>query len=125
MGLTSRSGVIPISEHMDTIGSFGRSVLDAVLGLNAIVKPDSRDPATLNPARIQEADYTSFMASKSVLKGARFGLPWKRCWEFVREDHRKLAQEILDAIEEAGGNIVWTDFPCWEERIPEDGNWDM
>ena len=37
VGLTSRAGVIPISEHMDTVGPFGRTVADAVAALDAII----------------------------------------------------------------------------------------
>lgn len=43
-GLTSRSGIIPSSESFDTVGLLGRSVLDAALGLNAIVSLDEKDP---------------------------------------------------------------------------------
>ena len=75
VGLTSRSGVIPISEHMDTVGPAGRRVLDAVLCLNTIAKPDARDVATLHPSRVQARDYTTFISSKKSLSGAKFGLP--------------------------------------------------
>ncbi|TKA25158.1 putative amidase, partial [Cryomyces minteri] len=40
VGLTSRSGVIPISENMDTVGPFARTVADAAHGLDAIVSAD-------------------------------------------------------------------------------------
>ena len=46
VGLTSRSGVIPISRSMDTVGCFGRTVLDAAYTLTAIAGPDGRDDAT-------------------------------------------------------------------------------
>ena len=83
VGLTSRSGVIPISKHFDTVGSFGRTVADAVHRLNAIVSPDDDDALTLNPQRPDKEDYSAFLASRSALKGARFGLPYTRCWECV------------------------------------------
>lgn len=37
VGLTSRTGTIPISKNMDTVWCFGRTVADAVAGLNAVV----------------------------------------------------------------------------------------
>ncbi|KAF2180472.1 amidase [Zopfia rhizophila CBS 207.26] len=124
VGLTSRSGVIPISEHMDTVGPFGRSVYDAALGLNAIAHPDVRDEGTLDDSRVQEADYTVYISDKSALKGARFGLPWRRCWEFVAKDQLEIAQKILNAMEALGVKLIRTNFPSAEERIPEDGEWD-
>ncbi|KAJ7176038.1 amidase signature enzyme [Mycena crocata] len=56
VGLTSRSGVVPISEHQDTVGPLARSVTDTALVLNAI------------------ADYTAGL-KKDALKGVRLGVP--------------------------------------------------
>ena len=122
-GLTSRSGVIPSSQTYDTVGPLGRSVKDAVLGLNAIVGADDRDPLTLDQSRHQEQDYTNFLSDKTSLRGAKFGLPFKRCWEFVKEDQKREATRILDAIVEAGGEIIQLDYPCAEERIAPNGKW--
>ena len=52
VGLTSRAGVIPISKNVDTVGSFGRTVGDAVHSLNAIVGTDERDPMTCSSSRL-------------------------------------------------------------------------
>ena len=43
VGITSRTGVIPISLHLDTVGVFSRTVADAIHGLNAIVGEDKED----------------------------------------------------------------------------------
>lgn len=109
---------------MDTVGSFGRTVVDAVHGLNAIVGIDERDATTCSSSRLQRKDYSNYLTSKASLKGARFGLPNKRCWEFVAKDIRETGLKVLEAIQEAGANIVEVDFPCAEDRIPADGNWD-
>ena len=124
VGLTSRNGVIPISHSMDTIGSFGRTVSDAVHGLNAIVGVDERDDMTCSSLRLQRHDYTEYLTTKASLKGAKFGLPNKRCWEFVADDVKETAHKVLKAIQEAGARIVEVDFPCAEERIPANGKWD-
>ncbi|KAF6220520.1 hypothetical protein HO133_002953 [Letharia lupina] len=124
LGLTSRAGVIPISKSMDTVGSFGRTVADAVHGLNAIVGSDERDAMTCSSSRSQRKDYSKYLTTKGSLKGARFGLPNKRCWEFVAKDIRETALTVLKAIQEAGADVVEVDFPCAEDRIPGDGNWD-
>ena len=124
VGLTSRAGIIPISNSMDTVGSFGRTVADAVHGLNAIVGMDERDAMTCSPSRIQKEDYTEYLTTNASLKGANFGLPNKRCWELVTKDIRETARKVLETIQEAGANIIEVDFPCAEDRIPADGNWD-
>ncbi len=124
MGLTSRNGVVPISNSMDTVGSFGRTVVDAVHGLNAIVGIDEKDAMTCSSSRPAETDYAKYLTTKASLKGARFGLPNKRCWEFVVKDIRETALKVLEAIQEAGASVVEVDFPCAEDRIPADGNWD-
>ncbi|KAL9133782.1 MAG: hypothetical protein Q9175_005037 [Cornicularia normoerica] len=124
VGLTSRAGVIPISKSMDTVGSFGRTVADAVRGLNAIVGIDERDTITCSSSRFQSKDYSKYLTTKASLKGARFGLPNRRCWEFVTSDIRDKALQVIEAIEEAGADIVEVDFPCADDRIPPDGNWD-
>ena len=124
VGLTSRAGVIPISNSMDTVGSFGRTVVDAVHGLNAIVGTDERDAMTCSSTRPPQKDYTKDLGTKENLKGAKFGLPNKRCWEFVANDVKEAAHKVLEAIQEAGAKIVGVDFPCAEDRISADGNWD-
>lgn len=124
VGLTSRSGVIPISENMDTVGSFGRTLADAVYGLNAIVGQDDEDSFTLVNDRREEIDYSAFLSSRDVLKGARFGLPQKRCWEFVAGRERDLSVKVFDAMEMCGAELIPVDFPSYEDRIADDGEWD-
>lgn len=124
VGFTSRNGVIPISENMDTVGPFGRTVADAVHGLNAIMGIDERDNFTFSSSRRLGVDYSECLTTKESLKGARFGLPNKRCWELVAEDRKTVAAKVFEAIRKAGGEVLPTDFPCAEERIPPDGSWD-
>lgn len=124
VGLTSRAGVIPESESMDTVGPMGRSVADAVHGLDAIVSRDVNDTATMQPDRRQEPSYISHISTRAALVGARFGMPQVRFWEVVPEDQRSVLMPILDAIRDAGSIIDDTDFPCAEERLNENGTWD-
>lgn len=102
--------MIPASLNFDTVGPFGRTVSDAACGLSAIVEPHQ--------------DYCQFLSGKESLKGAKFGMPYKRCYDVLSEDIRPLASGILSRIRDAGAQVFRTDFPCAEERIPEDGGWD-
>lgn len=110
VGLTSRAGVIPSSLNLDTVGPIGRTVLDAVRGLSVIAEP--------------RQDYSRFIGRKESLVGAKFGLLYKRCHESIPKRIQKHAECILGQIIDAGAEVIRTDFPCAEERIPEDGSWD-
>ena len=112
VGLTSRAGVIPCSESLDTVGPFGRCVEDAVAGLQAIVGVDERDSYTAEAAE-HVINYEKCLATKGALRGAVFGLPVKRVWENVDEALRPRFEEIFQMIRDAGAQIVEVDFPCW------------
>ncbi|KAI0923070.1 hypothetical protein AcW1_002450 [Taiwanofungus camphoratus] len=73
VGLTSRAGVIPISEHQDTVGPLTRSVADAAIVLSIIAGPDPNDNFTLaQPSPVP--DYTQAL-NRNALQGKRIGIP--------------------------------------------------
>ncbi|KAN0133131.1 Amidase signature domain containing protein [Lactarius tabidus] len=73
VGLTSRAGVIPISENQDTVGPMARSVADAAVILTAIAGRDPLDNSTLSaPARV--LDFSKALR-KDALQGVRLGAP--------------------------------------------------
>ncbi|KAI0088298.1 amidase signature enzyme [Irpex rosettiformis] len=75
VGLTSRAGVVPISEHQDTIGPMTRSIADAAVVLSVIAGKDPNDNFTLaQPSPVP--DYTKAL-NKDALKGKRIGVPRK------------------------------------------------
>lgn len=94
VGLTSRSLVIPISEHQDTIGPMARTVSDAAYILSAIAGPDEHDNYTLvQPLPVP--DYTQAL-NFSSLRGARIGIPRNGIYGIDSS-----TQPILDAFESA------------------------
>ncbi|KAK5095047.1 hypothetical protein LTR70_007177 [Exophiala xenobiotica] len=106
VGLTSRSGVIPISESMDSVGTFGRTVADAAAGLDAIVGIDERDRFTAVPERQQNAPYSRYISSRGDL-----------------QDCKAVASKVFEAVREAGATIIEVDLPSVEERLDPDGGW--
>ncbi|KAI0078089.1 amidase signature enzyme [Panus rudis PR-1116 ss-1] len=68
VGLTSRAGVIPISEHQDTVGPMARSVADAAMILSVIAGRDPLDNFTLAQPPIVP-DYTRAL-KKTALRGS-------------------------------------------------------
>ncbi|KZP00703.1 amidase signature enzyme [Calocera viscosa TUFC12733] len=73
VGLVSRSGVIPISEHQDTVGPMTRWVADAAALLTVIAGWDVRDNYTLAAPPLVP-DYTTAL-NVNALQGARIGVP--------------------------------------------------
>jgi amidase len=74
LGLTSRGGVIPVAHSQDTVGSFGRSVADAALVLQAIAGHDRDDPATLQSTESLALDVSALELPGEV-RGVRVGVP--------------------------------------------------
>ncbi|KAJ6037204.1 hypothetical protein N7540_001483 [Penicillium herquei] len=127
VGLTSRDGVIPESLHQDTIGTFGKTVRDAVYALDAIYGVDPRDNYTLaQEGNTPKDGYTQFLSKKDALKGAVFGLPWKSFWSLADDVQRTQLEELLDLIKSAGATIInGTELPHYKEIVSPDGwNWD-
>ncbi|KAF9617377.1 hypothetical protein IFM89_036298 [Coptis chinensis] len=77
LGLTSRSGVIPISLRQDTVGPIGRTVSDAVYLLDVIVGYDPRDDEMTKEAcqYIPLGGYKQFLKTDG-LSGKRLGNMW-------------------------------------------------
>jgi amidase len=80
VGLTSRSLVIPISEHQDTVGPMARTVKDAAYILQAIAGPDQYDnytsaiPWASNNTHYTVPNYVAACTFDALL-GKRIGVP--------------------------------------------------
>ncbi|KAJ7115101.1 amidase signature enzyme [Mycena crocata] len=73
VGLTSRAGVVPLSQHQDTVGPLARSLTDAAIVLSIIAGKDSNDNYTnAQPATVP--DFTKSL-NKNALAGKRIGVP--------------------------------------------------
>jgi Asp-tRNA(Asn)/Glu-tRNA(Gln) amidotransferase A subunit family amidase len=73
IGLTSRSGIIPLFAHNDVGGPMARSVADAATLLTVVAGADAADPVTAQAADHPALDYTRFL-DRHGLKGARIGV---------------------------------------------------
>ncbi|BCS25086.1 amidase family protein [Aspergillus puulaauensis] len=127
VGLTSRDGVIPESLNQDTVGCFGKTVRDAVYVLDAIYGVDPRDNATFAQiGKTPSGGYTQFLANKTALQGARFGLPWESFWALGDSDQIAQLVELVQLLEDAGATIVnGTELPHYKTIVSPDGwNWD-
>ncbi|CAF1341508.1 unnamed protein product, partial [Didymodactylos carnosus] len=73
VGLTSRSGVVPISHRQDSIGPMGRTVGDVALLLEVIQGEDWRDDATQN-VPMRQSNYTQYLKGTNGFKNMRLGI---------------------------------------------------
>ena len=58
-----------------------------------------------------EKPFESFLADKSALRGARFGMPWKRLWEVaanvpVKKFQYETLLGVIERIREAGAVVI-------------------
>ena len=73
MGLSSRSGIIPLSHTQDVAGPIARSVRDLAILLDATVGPDPTDSATMAPGVRRPASFLKGL-SANALRGTRIGV---------------------------------------------------
>lgn len=127
VGLTSRSGVVPESEHQDTVGTLGKTVRDATYALDAIYGVDARDNYTAAQDGMTPAGgYAQFLTNKTSLAGAVFGLPWKSFWVYADTEQQAVLLDIIALVQKAGATIVnETEILDYEMIVSNDGwDWD-
>lgn len=117
--------VVPESHNQDTVGTFARTVRDAVYALDAIHGIDTRDDFTLTQeGKVPAGGYLQYLTDRSALKGAKFGLPWQTFWVLASEQQRDLLTDVIHEIENAGATIVNGTEMSNFERIVSPARWD-
>jgi len=118
VGLTSRSLVIRLTDHQDTVGPIARTVKDAAYLLQAIVGKDDHDNYTSAIPWSVPPDFVA-ACDMSALQGKRIGV--SRNYLDGMPPQLAPVHEAFNAalkvLEEAGATIVDNvDFPAW--RLP-------
>jgi len=118
VGLTSRSGVIPITPRQDTIGPMCRTVSDAVHVLDAIVGYDELDAEATGAASkyIPRGGYRQFLRMDG-LRGKRIGV-LKGFFEQYEPEPRRVYEKHLSTMRHHGAILIkdldlavnWTDL---------------
>lgn len=128
LNLVSTKGIVPISRNFDVAGPLARTVKDAAYALDIIAEGHpGGEEATGQEHDPRETQWTYSKCAKAKaenLKGVRFGLPMRRCFDLVRQDHQEVAKRVLDALKSKGAEIIEVDFPSIDERIDKSGEWD-
>ncbi|KAK1522871.1 glutamyl-tRNA(Gln) amidotransferase subunit A [Colletotrichum paranaense] len=126
VGLTSRDGVIPECEHQDTVGTFGRTVRDAVYALDAIYGVDPRDSYTeaQSGKTPPPGGYAQYLTNKTSLHNATFGIPWNSFWAIANEETKAQLGSLITLIQKNGGTIVNFTEITDHENVVNKAGWD-
>lgn len=113
VGLTSRAGVVPISDTQDTVGVHGRSVADAATVLGTLTGVDQRDAKTAASAGNFRRNYAQYVSSTG-LKGARIGVA--RQFTGATTETDEVFEQAVQIMRDAGAVVVDpVEFPSFDE----------
>jgi amidase len=106
MGLTSRAGVIPLSNAADIAGPMARTVADAVAVFQVVAGADPADEVTAPAATHRDRDYRAALVDGG-LKGARIGI-LRQAYERTGADSEVVAvfTKALNDMKAKGAVIV-------------------
>jgi len=104
LGLTSRSGVVPIAHSQDVTGPMCRTVADAATVLGAMTGVDPRDPATADSQGHSFKDYRQFL-DPDGLRGARIGV-WREGVFGISPEGDAVAEAAISQMSRLGATIV-------------------
>ncbi|XP_078174329.1 putative amidase At4g34880 [Carex rostrata] len=108
VGLTSRSGVVPISPRQDTIGPICRTVTDAVYVLDAIAGYDRYDAKATKKAEkyIPQGGYMQFLKLEGLM-GKRIGILRKGFFDFPKNSLKgKVFEQHFSIMREKGAILI-------------------
>jgi Asp-tRNA(Asn)/Glu-tRNA(Gln) amidotransferase A subunit family amidase len=116
-GLSSRTGIVPLSSTQDIGGPLARSIADLAILLDATVGHDSADPSTsISSGRIPKS-YRAGL-SPAVLKGARLGV-LRSLFGSAPEDQEisTIVQQSLERLKAAGAELVEISIPGLDDLL--------
>ena len=106
LGLSSRSGIVPLSLSQDVGGPLARTVTDLAIVLDATVGADPADPITSRGAGRIPASYVTSL-DRDGLRGARLGVLLS-LFGGAQEDQRagSVVRTAIQAMEQRGARTV-------------------
>jgi amidase len=116
-GLSSRSGIIPLSHTQDIGGPLARTVTDLAVMLDATVGADPEDPVTVAGTGHIPASFRGLLRP-DALTGLRIGVV-KNLFGALPDDEEvsALDRKALDGMRQAGAELVELSIPGIEELI--------
>jgi len=116
-GLSSRTGVMPLSSTQDIAGPLARTVTDLAIMLDATVGPDPTDPITAEGAAHIPKSYRDAL-TPGGLKGARIGV-LRGLFGTAPEDDEvgNLVRKALDGMKAHGAEVVDITVPGLDDLL--------
>jgi amidase len=116
-GLSSRTGVIPLSSTQDVAGPLARTVTDLAVMLDATVGTDPADATTRGAALYIPASYGSGLTADG-LKGARIGV-LRSLFGNAPEDEEVagVVRKALDTMKAQGAELIDVTVPGLDDLL--------
>jgi Asp-tRNA(Asn)/Glu-tRNA(Gln) amidotransferase A subunit family amidase len=116
-GLSSRTGVMPLSSTQDIAGPLARTVTDLAIMLDATVGEDPADPITKESAGHIPKSYRDALTTDG-LKGARIGM-LRALWGTAPEDEEVsgIISKALDGFKAQGAEVVEISVPGLDDLL--------
>jgi Asp-tRNA(Asn)/Glu-tRNA(Gln) amidotransferase A subunit family amidase len=116
-GLSSRTGIVPLSSTQDIGGPIARTISDLAIMLDATVGPDPEDASTSASAGHIPTSYRAGLRA-DALKGARIGAI-RSLFGTAAEDQEvsAIVQKALDTLKTAGAEIIDTPIPGLDDLL--------
>jgi aspartyl-tRNA(Asn)/glutamyl-tRNA(Gln) amidotransferase subunit A len=112
-GRVSRFGLVAFASSLDQIGTFGLTVRDAALALQAIAGHDPRDATS---AEAPVPDWTAQLGED--LRGLRLGVPARWIDEGVDAGVREAVRGAVEVCRLRGASVVDVEFPHARHTVP-------
>jgi Asp-tRNA(Asn)/Glu-tRNA(Gln) amidotransferase A subunit family amidase len=116
-GLSSRTGIVPLSATQDIGGPLARSIADLAVMLDATVGADAADASTKEGAGHIPASYRSELGT-AALKGARLGM-LRSLFGTAPEDQEvaNAIQRSIDILKDSGAEVIDVTIPGLDDLL--------
>lgn len=116
-GLSSRTGIVPLSSTQDIGGPLARTITDLAIMLDATVGPDPADDSTKASAGHIPASYRNVLRA-DALKGARLGIV-RSLFGTAPEDQEVTTSvnKSVDALKAAGAEVTDVVVPGLDDLL--------
>lgn len=116
-GLSSISGILPLSHTQDVGGPLARTMIDLAIGLQATIGADPDDPATRALAGRRLPSFIDANDPEAT-RGARIGVLTQYFGEDPEDfETNSLIRLALNAFTEIGAEVIEVEVPGFEEMI--------
>ena len=111
-GLISRNGVLKVSDKLDTMGVFGKTVKDVALLARTLIKKDLYDPSTVHFA----ADDMIKVCEEGPVFEPKFIFYKTNNWKSINKESQKAFEFLIKNFKK---NIEVFDTPSYFNEIPK------